>query len=66
MNIATILTYVGLALFGFPALLFITMTIMMMKDLSREDETVSFLIKLGTGILILGAVILAVRYFFFY
>ncbi len=66
MDIATILTYTGAALFGLPALLFIAMTIMMMKDLGREDETVSTLIKIGAGMLIVGAILLAVRYFFFY
>jgi hypothetical protein len=32
--------------------------------LMREDETVKTLIKIGVGIMIVGAVILFVRYFF--
>ena len=65
MTFATILTYVGAAIFGLPAAMFIVMTVLMMKDLSREDPTVSALIKAGYVMMLIGAIILFIRFFFF-
>ncbi len=59
-----LLTIFGFIFFLFPGILFIFLTVMMMKDLKREDQTVSTLINVGIGVMIAGAVMLAIRYLF--
>ena len=64
MDLVTLFTYIGIFLFGLPAIFYVGLTYMMMKDLKREDETVKFVINFGFGMMIVGAIILIVRYFF--
>ncbi len=54
----TFALYAGIILFGLPACLFIGLTIMMMTDLRKEDETISIGITIGTVSMIVGALLL--------
>ncbi len=59
-----LLTIFGSVFFLFPGVLFVFLTVMMMKDLKREDQTVSTLINIGIGVMIVGAIMLAIRFLF--
>ena len=54
----TIALYAGVVLFGLPACLFVGLTIMMMTDLRKEDDTVSMGITTGLISLVVGAILL--------
>ena len=54
----TFALYAGIVLFGFPACLFIGLTIMMMTDLDKEDDTIKMGVTMGSIAMIIGALLL--------
>lgn len=54
----TFALYAGIVLFGFPACLFFGLTIMMMTDLVKEDETIKIGVTMGGISMLVGALLL--------
>ncbi len=63
MEIGKLLLYIGAVMFGFPFLLYAGLSVMMIKELMQEDDTLKTIIQAGFAMMILGMFVFIIGLF---